>query len=1141
MLLTAFCRMAILRSHYQSWRSCRGLTKTLRIMKLTGILLLGFAMTVTAHSVSQTVSFTGKNVPLEEVLESVKKQTGFTIISNLEQIRQAKPLNLRLKDLAIQDFLSEVFKDLPFEFVIKQQTVFIKQKEEIKPIHPIFNNPLLYVSMPPIKGRVLAEDGTPLSGASIIVRGKKISTSTDADGFFSINAEEGETLIVSFVGFSNRLLKATSSIGSVTLEKSQSKLDEVQIIGYGTTTQRFNVGSVTKVSSEEISRQPVGNPLAALQGRAPGLLVTQANGLPGGSVTMRIRGQNSLNPKSNGDVLFDNPLYIINGVPFAPQNNKINQYSSIFGSPAASSAVSPGYSPFNSISPSDIESIEILRDADATAIYGSRGANGVVLITTKKGQKGKATVNANIYYGQSHATKAPKMMNTEQYLAMRKEAFANENITPNLTIGSPGFAPDLLAFDQTKNTDWVNTFIGGNANVTDANVSISGGSENTQFLIGTTIRSETFILVGDSKNDRLTFNANLHHHSPNKKLSIDFNANYSVDKNFTSQNGNVAQGFILPPNYPELYDSSGNLVWSHQGINLNNLRSNPFSLLLQTYRVRNYNLVSNTIIGYQLFRGLEFKTSLGYNDFDGGEEARFPRASQNPISTTFGNVKFGSNKFTSWIIEPQFDFNRIIFNGRLSITIGSSFQKTINNSTDIVGQRYTNDATLGTITAAGTVSVKDSYSEYKYNAIFGRVNYTLQNKYILNLTGRRDGSSRFGPNRQFGNFGSVGAGWIFSQEAFVQEVIPFLSFGKIKASFGTTGNDNIGNYQYINPYTAVTGINYQGNVGVQTTNLFNPDYSWSVKRDFQVGLEFGLSSDKILGNVTYFNNKSGNQLVQYTLPIQTGFGTVLTNAPYEVGNSGLELSLSTSNIKTKNFAWNSSITLTIPKNRLISFPGIEQSPYNNTYVVGKSLSVLRKFLYKGINKTSGIFEFQDLNKDGIVLPFDDYTAIGDLDEDLYGGINNDFSYKGFRVNVFVYFSKGMGENMLRQIYSAQPTGFPQNLPVAFLDRWQNDGSTSRLQRLTTRFSSSAYAAGTNFSESDAVYSDASYIRLKNVSLSYDLPDNVLQKLKLQSLRLFVNAQNLLTISSYEGLDPEGKSYYSIPLLRTIAAGINFNF
>ncbi|MBO9573277.1 MAG: TonB-dependent receptor plug domain-containing protein, partial [Chitinophagaceae bacterium] len=465
-------------------------------MKLTALLLTVSVLSVSARTVSQTISFSGKNVKLEKVFAAIKKQTGYSVTGKSEILFEGGTVSVDAHNMELDEFLSLVFRDKPYEFEIKSKTIFIRRKISSEKKDDINNDHLPLLFSPPIKGRVLADDGSPLSGASVVIRGKKISAFTDADGFFTINAEEGETLLVSYVGFANRQIQATSSIGTITLQKSESKLDEIQIIGYGTTTQRYSTGSVSKVNGEEIAKQPVANPLAGLQGRVPGLQIIQSSGVPGASFKVQIRGQNSLLPRTSGNKIFDNPLYIIDGVPFAPQNNYVNQLTSLAGNGTNSPIGSPGYSPFNSINPSSIESIEVLRDADATAIYGSRGANGVILITTKKGKSGKAKFNANVYKGASKVTKSMSLLNIEQHRNMRREAFENDGITPGTELYTEGYAPDLLIFDSTKNTDWTKEFMGETADVIDANASVSGGSETTYFFVGAGYHHETYLFPG---------------------------------------------------------------------------------------------------------------------------------------------------------------------------------------------------------------------------------------------------------------------------------------------------------------------------------------------------------------------------------------------------------------------------------------------------------------------------------------------------------------------------------------------------------------------------------------------------------------------------------------------------------------------
>jgi TonB-dependent starch-binding outer membrane protein SusC len=394
-------------------------------------------------------------------------------------------------------------------------------------------------------------------------------------------------------------------------------MDATVIKGYYTTTKRFNTGNVSSVNSEIISKQPIANPLSALQGMVPGVLVTNTNGLPGSEIQIQIRGQNSI-------AAGNNPLYIIDGVPFTstPLNNALLETQGANGQ----------ISPMNSINPSDIESIEVLKDADATSIYGSRGANGVVLITTKKGKSGKTEIDLNVYSGRSKITRFLDVLNTEEYLTIRKEAYSNDGGTPTITT-----APDLLLWDSNVSINWQKIFLGETAKINDCQISISGGSAETKFLFSSNYRKETTIYPGDFHFNRGGIHFNFDHTAKNKKLFFSFSGNYICDKNilpYSSLIGNV-NIFNLPPNFP-LYDPMGNLNWQ-----LN--KNNPIGLLKQVTKNSTNNLIGNMIIRYTIFPGLNFKTSLGYNKIQLEQVITFPRSSQNPSVNPTSNTRFANN------------------------------------------------------------------------------------------------------------------------------------------------------------------------------------------------------------------------------------------------------------------------------------------------------------------------------------------------------------------------------------------------------------------------------------------------------------------------------------------------------------------
>jgi TonB-linked SusC/RagA family outer membrane protein len=591
-------------------------------------------------------------------------------------------------------------------------------------------------------------------------------------------------------------------------------------------------------------------------------------------------------------------------------------------------------------------------------------------------------------------------------------------------------------------------------------------------------------------------------------------------------------------------DENGNLIWTYQGITLGRggVRNNPLTFLKNTYYIQNDNLTSNLLLGYEIIEGLSAKASFGFNSFYNTEYFGNPKSAQNPVFNTQATASFGKNNYLTWIIEPQVEYNKVKARNRFNVLVGATLQRNNNERTLINGSGYINDDLIGSITAAATKNVTDGFSEYKYAALFARLNYRFDNKYLVNLTARRDGSSRFGPGRQFGNFGAVGLGWLFGEEEFIKNLIPALSYGKIRGSYGVTGSDGISDYQYLSRWSA-SNYNYDGVSGYIPQNLFNPVLNWASTKKTEVGLELGFLQDKVLLNATYYRNRSGNQLVTYPLPSITGFASVASNLDALIQNSGLELMLQSDNIKISDgFSWTSSFNITLPQNKLISFPDLETSSYNFTYAVGHSTNTIFGFRYAGVNEETGIFQFYDEEGNLTSNPrlpssgrFNDFQIIGNLDPKFYGGFLNSFSYKNFQLDIFFDFRKQMGVNYLRQVYSFTP-GFEMNLPAALLDRWQKPGDRTDIQKFSTQYSD-VNTASSRFVHSSAVHSDASYIRLRNISLSYSFGDILKSKIKAKNLRVFCNAQNLLTITNYLGNDPETQSLYGMPTLKTIVLGL----
>ena len=1095
-----------------------GLTKTLRIMKLTAIILLSACLTASAKGDAQGITLSLKNAPLETVFKEIQKQAGFNFVYNNNLVQNAKLVDLEVSQATVEEVLKRCFKNQPLTYSIFDKTIVVKLKDPSTSLRVTEEIPL---PPPPIdiKGRVTNENGEPVDGASVTIKGTNRGTTTNADGYFELKGvDENATLVITGVSIETREIKVAGKIDLAINVKIKIVEGEDVIVktNYWETKQKLNPGNISKVSAKDIEKQPVSNLLATLQANVPGLEITQSTGVPGGNFKVRIRGTNSID---NGN----DPLYVIDGVPYISNSMSFSETSgNILGSPLGVG----GSSPLNSVNPLDIESIEVLKDADATAIYGSRGANGVILITTKKGKPGKTKVDFNFYTGTGKVAKKMNLLNTQQYLQMRNEAFANDNIIPTAAN-----APDILLWDTTRYTDWQKELIGGSANYLDAQLTLSGGDKNTRFTIGGGYHKETTVFPGDNADQRVSVHTGISNTSSNNRLKTSLLINYSSNSTDLPNEDLTSRAQTFSPNAPALYDADGNLNWN----GWNGSLENPLAYTKRKYEAVANNLVSNLTLSYSLLQGLDVKANLGYTKtiLDGTQT--IPISSLSPAASQQINRSiFSRSNFQNWIIEPQINWRKEIGKGSFNILGGTTFLEQTTDGLAQFANGFSSESLMKNIAAASTIiSATNYYSQYRYNAVFGRINYTLKERYIINITGRRDGSSRFGPGKQFANFGAVGTAWIFSEEKFIQKVLPFLSFGKLRASYGTSGNDQLGDYRYLDTYSPAGSGNYQGTIGLAPQRLHNPDFAWEENKKFETGLELGLMKSRIMLAVSWYRNRSSNQLVALPLSSTTGFTSIQGNFPATVQNTGVEIELTTKNIETNFFTWTTSLNLSIPRNKLVSFPNMESFPaYTNTFVVGQPLSIAKQYHNLGIDPVTGVYKFEDVNADG-AFNFSDRQTVRVLGRKFFGGIQNNIQCKGFQLDFLFQFVKQTGFNYSRTFSNAP--GTISNQPDFVMGRWQKPGDNAAIQRYTTTgFASTAYG-DLLYNSGDAVV-DASFIRLKNVSLSWNLPVNSLQKLHIENAKLFVQAQNLITITNYSGLDPETQNSL-LPPLKVITGGI----
>nr|WP_294921781.1 SusC/RagA family TonB-linked outer membrane protein [uncultured Flavobacterium sp.] len=958
----------------------------------------------------------------------------------------------------------------------------------------------------------ISDGSNPLPGVTIAIKNKRNSaTISDYSGQYALSASPSDTLIVSFIGFKTVLVPVQNrKTINISLEYDTTTLKEVKVnAGYYSIKESERTGSIARITSKDIQTQPVTNVLAAMQGRMAGVSIIQTTGVPGGGFDIKIRGQNSI--RSDGN----NPLYIIDGVPYASDPIGYNQTASTF--PTVTS-------PLNSINPDTIESIEILKDADATSIYGSRGANGVVLITTKKGKGGKTVVSVKATTGAGTVTKFMKLMGTEQYLAMRRQAFVNDGLTQY----NPWDYDINGTWDQNRETDWQKEFLGGTAEITDLQATLSGGSDKTQFLLSSSYHTESTVFPGQYMYKKGGTQFSMSHRSEDNRFKLTFSAGYNIQDNDQPAYDVTASSRYLAPNAPALYDASGNLNWE------NGTWQNPLRYRDAKFRSKTNDLVTSAVLSYDLLDNLVLKSNFGFTDLRHEETRTSPSTIYNPayqLTSAFSGIYLNNTDRQSWIVEPQISWEKEMTFGKVNILAGGTFQSQITDRLYQFGNGFTSNDLIYDLASAATVRVL--YSDealYKYQAFFGRINYNWQERYIVNLTGRRDGSSRFGPGNQFANFGAVGAAWIFTKERFFKD-ISWLSFGKLRGSYGTTGNDQIGDYQFLDTYTS-SGLNYDNNVGLQPSRLYNPDFGWETNKKIEAALEMGFLQDKIFLTAAWYQNRSSNQLVGIPLAGTTGFQSMQANLDAVVQNTGFEFTIRTQNFNTQNFKWTTSLNLTFARNKLISFPGLSASPYNEQYRIGEPLNIELNYKYTGIDSQTGVYLFEDINKDGAISFPEDKQSVVDFNPQYFGGLQNQLYYKRWKLDFLFQFVKQ--EN--RSYYNGF-AGQMSNQPARAADSWIKAGDNAAQQIYTSGYNEDAVTADYLYNQSTGSITDASFIRLKNIAFSYDLPLGT----KNTHCQLILQGQNLLTFTKYKDGDPEFIASGYLPPLKIITAGIQLTF
>ncbi|WP_210487015.1 SusC/RagA family TonB-linked outer membrane protein [Rufibacter aurantiacus] len=996
-----------------------------------------------------------------------------------------------------------------------------------------------------ISGRVTsATDGSALPGVSVVVKGTTIGASTDVEGRYQISVTGSPTLVFTFIGFTTREIAAgTSTTIDVKLAEDTKTIEEVVVVGYGSQEKREVTGSIASIKSEDIQRTPTPSFENALQGRTSGVLVEQQNGKLGQGIKVRVRGSSSVSAGNE-------PLYVLDGVPLT------TSVPNAGGAPT---------NPLVDLNPNDIASIEVLKDAAAAAIYGSRAANGVVLITTKKGTTGGTKVNVSYFTGFSKPTNKREFLNSSEYVELLREAAANseeregepfwvEFNEGRLQRYAAGNADPL-----TYNTDWQDEVF-QDASVNQIDVSVSGGNEKTKFYTGLSNSNQDGILI-NNRFEKISGRLNLDHQI-NEKVAIGMNFSLTRTKNFRLSNDNafstpmqiVALPPITPVTDPRTGLVSGALDPATGRPNTNypvyyNPLLNAVDADFLTTVFRNF---TNLYASYKILPGLTFRSEFGLDLLNQNENAYYGRLTARNIGTPNGIGVNAQTQIFNYNTNNFFNYNKSFTDAHnVDVVLGMSYQESNQTANYIEGQQFPSNAYRTLASAADITEGNSSGTDYSFLSYFTRVNYKFKDRYLLGLSGRIDGSSRFGNDSKYGFFPAASVGWILSEESFLANS-SLINYLKLRGSYGITGNAEIANAASLGLYSGDAG--YGGTPGQRPTQIENPELKWEETAQLDVGLEYGFWNGRLSGEIDYYVKKTDDLLLNVNVPGTSGYRTQLKNVG-KLQNKGFEFSLNSDNL-VGDFKWSTNFNYSRNRNKITDLQGqIIEGGYLNRAVEGQPIGVFFGVEYAGVDPDNGdaLYYLNTLNTDGSRNreTTSDYgsaerVVIGDPNPDFVLGLTNNFSFKGFDLSVL--FQGVVGNDIYNGAgtYMSASASWYDNQTKDQLRRWQKPGDITDVPRAYL-----GYANGTD--ASSRYLSDGSYMRLKNVTLGYTLPTSFVQKFHLEKVRVYAIGLNLLTFTDYEGWDPEvntdylagnisqGNDFYGAPQARTITFGVNIGF
>lgn len=982
--------------------------------------------------------------------------------------------------------------------------------------------PVSYGQEKTVAGTVTDQDNLPLPGVNVLVEGTTSGTQTDFDGNYSISASEGQTLVFSYLGQRTvDIAVGASNTLNVQMEEDASQLDEVIVVGYGSQSKRTVTDNIATISSDQLNDIPTPSLQSALTGKAAGVRITQINGKVEGGIKVRVRGVSTISSSQE-------PLYVIDGIPITNADESTND--------------SP-INPLVSINPNDIESIQILKDASSAAIYGARGTNGVVLITTKSGKDGKTKVSLNTSYGWSQATNKRDWLNASQY----KELFLESGLNGGLTEEDIQDQFDFYANGQNNvDTDWQDLAL-VDGSVQDLGVSASGGNAKTRFFLSTGYNKTDGIVRGNTL-ERYSLRANIDH-DISDKFKTGVNASISKTKIDRISNDNA---FATP--LQAIAQSPLTPAYLEDGVTPNNETTEYYNFLTEqfngNFQVNIWRVIANTFLQYQIIPSLNFRTEVGY-DLTSQVSDRFS-GSLTESASVGGQGTADAVNTEKYVLTNYFSYNKTFGETvNLDGTLGMSFEESRRRAQTVTGQGFPSDDLQTVVSAAEITAGGSSRTAFNFLSYFGRATLSIADKYLLKGSIRYDGSSRFGVDNRYGIFPAASAGWIVSEEEFLAESST-LSLLKLRGSWGITGNAGIDNFASLGLFQ---GSSYRQVAGLAPTQLANPEIKWERTTQVDAGIDFGFLNNKITGEVDYYVKTTKDLLLDEPIPGTTGFATLTRNVG-ELENKGFEFVLSTKNITTEDLQWSTSLNLSTLDNTINSLPGGDIITGQNIVREGETLSSFYVVEYAGADPDNGdaLFVLNTENEDGS-LNKETTNSFGEAQRviagspfpDFIAGFTNTLNYRDFDFSFTFQGEWGASIYNDGGRFQSGNARFFDNQTVDQLRRWQEPGDITDIPQARL-FSTNGQQASTRYLE------ESDFIRLRNLTLGYTLPTKTTKKFFVERLRIYFSGFNMLTFTDYNGYDPEstadingnsdievGIDFYSAPAAQTYTIGLNIDF